>query len=556
MTTLYTDSICVFCGSSPGTKGEYMAAAASVGRAIAKHNYRLVYGGGSRGCMSGVSQAVFEAGGHVLGVIPQAMATTVPSGHPGQKAASTILVSKEGVGPTVLNPDAGSGQVETVVVQSMHERKQRMAAESNLGFIGLPGGYGTFEEVMEMVTWTQLGIHRKPMVLLNVNAFYTPIKQQIELAVQEGFISAADKELVSFVDCDSNYLAGCGDAVLAEAARLSKVVSANGAGYWDWNKPHGAISTAQGGIIDNAASKSIQLAQGEHLAVEVSDLTFTFNPAIPPSLQHCNLHLKRGSRCLLIGANGAGKSTLLRLLAGKKLCDSKVRVFGKDVFRDSPSGVTYLGTEWAMNPVVRSDIVVSTFLDSVGGYRHKVRRDRLLDILDVDLTWHMHAISDGERRRVQLCMGLMEPWHLLLLDEVTVDLDVQVRADLLDFLQHETVERGATIIYATHIFDGLQNFPTHLAHMRLGTTTTTLPIDWPAKNPADIAALPPTAKADKGRDLSPLLEVSLAWLREDKVVRAEEEAKRGRKRGANRDQVETDSEKFFSKYDYSQTVTR
>jgi CCR4-NOT complex subunit CAF16 len=71
-----------------------------------------------------------------------------------------------------------------------------------------------------------------------------------------------------------------------------------------------------------------------------------------------------------------------------------------------------------MNPVVRGDIEVEHFLNSVGGYRHKERRDRLLDILDVDLEWHMHAISDGERRRVQLCMGLMQPWDVLLLDEV------------------------------------------------------------------------------------------------------------------------------------------
>ena len=71
-----------------------------------------------------------------------------------------------------------------------------------------------------------------------------------------------------------------------------------------------------------------------------------------------------------------------------------------------------------MNPVVRGDIVVSNFLDSVGGYRHKERRDRLLNILDVDSDWHMHQISDGERRRVQLVMGLMIPWDVLLLDEV------------------------------------------------------------------------------------------------------------------------------------------
>jgi CCR4-NOT complex subunit CAF16 len=99
-----------------------------------------------------------------------------------------------------------------------------------------------------------------------------------------------------------------------------------------------------------------------------------------------------------------------------------------------------------MNPVVRSDIVVSHFLDSVGGYRYKGRRDHLLDLLDVDLDWHMHNISDGERRRVQLCMGLMAPWDVLLLDEVTVDLDVLVRHELLEFLKRDSEERGATII--------------------------------------------------------------------------------------------------------------
>ena len=118
------------------------------------------------------------------------------------------------------------------------------------------------------------------------------------------------------------------------------------------------------------------------------------------------------------------------------MAGAELKVKGCDVFHDSPSGVTFLGTEWsvayrtrasslffieinrAMNPVVRGDILVSAFLDSVGGYRHKERRDHLLDLLDIDLDWHMHNISDGERRRVQLCFGLMVPWDVLLLDEV------------------------------------------------------------------------------------------------------------------------------------------
>lgn len=128
--------------------------------------------------------------------------------------------------------------------------------------------------------------------------------------------------------------------------------------------------------------------------------------------------------------------------------------------------MVYLGTEWANNPVIKSDIGVAHFLDSVGGYRHPERRDMLLDLLDVDLDWYalsalslaasanasvlrgrrMHQISDGERRRVQLCMGLMGEWDVLLLDEVTVDLDVLVRSELLAFLIKESEERGATIV--------------------------------------------------------------------------------------------------------------
>lgn len=201
------------------------------------------------------------------------------------------------------------------------------------------------------------------------------------------------------------------------------------------------------------------MADNTELAISVSQLTYLHNRDSPPSLEDVSIHLPPGSRTILVGANGgqdlfpslseqfpdqqlalAGKSTLLQILAGKRLVTSNgadIRVKGRDVFRDSPPGVTFLGTEWsvqlvsrrrrldaesacrAMNPVVRGDIVVSAFLDSVGGYRHKERRNRLLDILDVDLDWHMHAISDGERRRVQLCMGLMVPWDVLLLDEVS-----------------------------------------------------------------------------------------------------------------------------------------
>ena len=99
---------------------------------------------------------------------------------------------------------------------------------------------------------------------------------------------------------------------------------------------------------------------------------------------------------------------------------------------------------------------------------YTARRDELVRILDIDLAWRMHAVSDGERRRVQLAMGLLRPWRILLLDEITVDLDLLSRSNFLDFLKRETEQRPCTIVYATHILDNLADWPTHLVHMSLG----------------------------------------------------------------------------------------
>ncbi|OBZ70096.1 putative ABC transporter ATP-binding protein C20G4.01 [Grifola frondosa] len=282
--------------------------------------------------------------------------------------------------------------------------------------------------------------------------------------------------------------------------------------------------------------------------ISIKNLTYTHKPGDPPSLIDISIALPKGSRTILVGANGAGKSTLLQILAGKRLISTPgtdVRIKGRDVFRNTPQGITFLGTEWAMNPVVRGDIVVSDFLNSVGGYRHKERRDRLLDILDVDLDWHMHAISDGERRRVQLCMGLMGDWDILLLDEVTVDLDVLVRDDLLTFLREDSEARGATILYATHIFDGLNNFPTHVAHMHLGTFLMP-PTSWPLVGATTVNV----TSVDLGPNPS-LYAVALQWLKEDRARRRLLENQGRKTRGARRYDVPSDSETFYKKYDYS-----
>jgi len=156
----------------------------------------------------------------------------------------------------------------------------------------------------------------------------------------------------------------------------------------------------------------------------------------------------------------------------------------------------------------------------------------------------MHNISDGERRRVQLCFGLMVPWDVLLLDEVTVDLDVLVRDDLLKFLKADSEKRGSTILYATHIFDGLNDFPTHIAHMRFGELVNG-PVPWPITNDEhplkDNFPIPTT-----------LYNVALQWLQNDREFRRRLENQGRKLRGARRNElVPSDSEIFYKKYDYS-----
>ncbi|KAK4167997.1 P-loop containing nucleoside triphosphate hydrolase protein [Cladorrhinum sp. PSN259] len=203
--------------------------------------------------------------------------------------------------------------------------------------------------------------------------------------------------------------------------------------------------------------------------VETKNLTYSF-PDRSTGISDINLSLPARSRTLLIGANGAGKTTLLRLLAGKRLAPKNtISVAGVDPFTTGLEGVTYLGLEWVLNAIVRTDIGVDELLKSVGGDYYPDRRDELVEVLDIDTSWRMHAVSDGERRRVQLAMGLIRPWTILLLDEITVDLDVWSRSQFLGFLRKETEIRECTVVYATHILDNLAGWPTHLVHMHLGT---------------------------------------------------------------------------------------
>lgn len=217
-------------------------------------------------------------------------------------------------------------------------------------------------------------------------------------------------------------------------------------------------------------------------AVEIDDLTYNFPGKKEPAVKNIVMKIPWNTRTLLVGSNGAGKSTLLKLLSGKHLClNGNILVNGLDPFsplsmhitneddKDEDIQVsTYLGTEWCHMDIINRDIGVLELLQSIGLSHFQKRGDLLCEILELDLNWRMHQLSDGQKRRVQLVMGLLKPWRVLLLDEVTVDLDVIARARLLDFLKLETETRKCSVIYATHIFDGLAQWPDNIYHIKEG----------------------------------------------------------------------------------------
>jgi uncharacterized protein (TIGR00730 family) len=160
--------LCVFCGSSLGTRPEYRRVAEEVGIYLAKNRIGLVYGGGNVGLMGVMADAALAACGEVIGVIPE------------------HLMARE-VGHR--------GLTKLHVVQSMHERKARMADLAD-AFLALPGGFGTFDEFCEVLTWSQLGLHQKPCGLLNVEGYYTPMLEMFDRAMSEGFLRRENRGIV------------------------------------------------------------------------------------------------------------------------------------------------------------------------------------------------------------------------------------------------------------------------------------------------------------------------------------------------------------------------
>jgi uncharacterized protein (TIGR00730 family) len=156
-------SVCVYCGSSPGRGQRYVEAGQVLGRSIAQAGLRLIYGGGTKGIMGAVADGAIRGGGKVTGIIPR------------------FLISKEATESALERLD------QLIVTQNMHERKHSMFEESD-AFVALPGGIGTVEEIVEIMTWAQLGHHRKPIVFANVDGFWNPMLELLDHMRAEGFI--------------------------------------------------------------------------------------------------------------------------------------------------------------------------------------------------------------------------------------------------------------------------------------------------------------------------------------------------------------------------------
>ena len=184
-------SICVFCGASSGTDPRYADLATAVGRRLAELGIQLVFGGGRRGLMGAVAHGALDAGGRVVGVIPQG------------------LVDRE-----LADPDV----TELLIVETLHERKARMSELSD-AFIALPGGLGTLEELSEVLSWAQLDLHAKPIGLLDVGGYFQSLEAFLDHAAREGFVAPRHRALL-LTDSEIDGLIGQFERWVPPAGRL------------------------------------------------------------------------------------------------------------------------------------------------------------------------------------------------------------------------------------------------------------------------------------------------------------------------------------------------
>ena len=203
MTATPTKTICVFCGSSFGSNPDFAAEATKLGELMASKNYGLVYGGGTTGLMGCIAKAVASNNTYVHGIIPDALVSKErKSKDEIEKINDKLKNSVENhKGETPLDDSYG----KTTIVSDMHTRKRLMGQEAE-AFVAMPGGFGTLEELFEITTWSQLGIHKKPVILFNINGFYDELIVFVQKSIEAGFISENNGKILQVANTPEEVL--------------------------------------------------------------------------------------------------------------------------------------------------------------------------------------------------------------------------------------------------------------------------------------------------------------------------------------------------------------
>lgn len=210
--------------------------------------------------------------------------------------------------------------------------------------------------------------------------------------------------------------------------------------------------------------------------VTVRNLSFSYVTGQPPNVSGLNCMIQPNSKVLLVGANGAGKSTLLRMLTGQIWTGMEYDEFdinGNSQPNDQKNGVTYLGGSWKRQRTGFEGVCPYTMDCAASEMFEKWqeqyvdRRDELVSVLGIDLNWRMHECSDGQRKKVRIMIKLLKPFQICFIDEFAADLDILARSRFFDYLARECEERGASVLYATHIFDQADSWASHIAFMQL-----------------------------------------------------------------------------------------
>ena len=208
--------------------------------------------------------------------------------------------------------------------------------------------------------------------------------------------------------------------------------------------------------------------------ININNLTFKYQDNI--IFENLNLKFYSNSCHVLSGLNGCGKSTLLKVISGKSLAPfDSVKVLEKDPFRDTSSNINiaYINNEWGTRTVayagynmpLQSSIKVKEMMTKLKE-KYKDRDIELQNVLGINPEWSLNSISEGQRKRVQLYLGLIQPFKVCLLDEITVNLDILVKDRFMNYLKKESIFNNVCVIYVTHIFDGLENWCTDLIYLK------------------------------------------------------------------------------------------